>query len=146
MKQTCEAVRQKAIEQGPDGSYYLVGSKCSSCGKVSFLEREVCPACSSFAGHERVLIGKTGRINNFTVAHVAPAGYTAPYILAFVDLAEGPRIFATIEGDLATAGRLCLGDEVRLVAEANDEPTADGPVRWRYVSVKDKEVDDKCVK
>ena len=146
MTQACEANLHKMIEQGPDGGYWLVGSKCAHCGKVSFMERVVCPACASFDGHEKVLIGRTGTINNFTVAHVAPTGYKPPYIVGYIDLAEGPRIFATIEGDLAAAARLKIGDAVRLVVEKSGDPAAGESLRWKFVPVKDGEVSGKCAK
>ncbi|MHC1761446.1 MAG: Zn-ribbon domain-containing OB-fold protein [Negativicutes bacterium] len=135
MKQTSELDPQKKIELGPDGNYYLVGSKCSNCGTVSFLERMVCPACASYAGHEKVLIGRSGKINNFTVAHVAPTGYQPPYIVGLIDLAEGPMIFATIDGDPAVAAKLKIGDEVRLAVVETGDPKAENFLRWKYVPV-----------
>lgn len=113
----------------------LVGSKCHACGKVSFPEKVVCPSCLDYQGHDRVLIGKGGEIKNFTVGHVAPAGFTAPYIMAFVRLAEGPEVFSIIEGGLETAEKIELGQKVKLVVE---QVTEDGvnTARWKYALAK----------
>lgn len=146
MTQEWEVNSHKMIEQGPDGGYWLVGSKCAKCGKVSFMERVVCPSCASFDGHEKVLIGRTGTINNFTVAHVAPTGFKPPYIVGYIDLTEGPRIFATIEGDPAVAACLKFGDAVRLAVEKVDDPAGGETLRWKFVPVMDGEVNCKCAK
>lgn len=129
MSQANESNLDKMIEKGPDGEYSMIGSKCSKCGKVAFMEREICPACKNFDGHKKILIGKKGKINNFTVAHVAPSGYKPPYIVGYVDLDEGPRIFATIDGGLETAEKITIGDKVQLVVETDAGVVS----RWKYV-------------
>jgi uncharacterized OB-fold protein len=58
-----------------------------------------------------------GRIDTFTVVHVAPRGFKAPYIQAFVDLPEGPRIFSLITGCEPSEEVLKTGTEVELVIE-----------------------------
>ena len=125
--------RNKMVGMATDGNYALLGVKCNTCGQVAFMDREMCPICASFAGNEKVFIGRKGKVNNFTVAHVAPTGYNPPYILSFVDIEEGPRIFATIEGDLEVAAKLKKGDPVHLKVTADGNLEEDGVLRWTYV-------------
>ena len=66
---------------------------------------------------EEVPLSKRGRIDTFSVVRVAPVGFEAPYIQAFVDLPEGPRIFALITGCEPAEGALREGDEVELVID-----------------------------
>lgn len=72
---------------------------------------------------EEVPLSTRGKIDTFSVVHVAPAGFKAPYIQAFVDLPEGPRIFSIITGCEPSEDAIKEGDEVELVVEkiADDE-------------------------
>ena len=47
---------------------------------------------------QEMALSTRGKIDTFTVVYVAPMGFTAPYIQAFVDLPEGLRIFSLIIG------------------------------------------------
>ncbi len=65
-----------------------------------------------------VAIGQHGRLYSHTIAHVAPAGFKAPFFQAFVDLPEGPRIFTLIGAQCPVEpGVLEDGMEMRLVIE-----------------------------
>ncbi len=86
---------------------------------------------------EEVEIGRTGKIYSHTIAHVAPQGFSAPLFQIFVDLPEGPRIFALCGSQCPVEpGVLEDGMEMRLVIE----PVADTPERrnvltYKYVPV-----------
>ena len=124
-------IKQTVVEK-TNGKKYLVASKCADCGQVVFPGKVVCPKCLSYEKHEKMLIGNIGKINNFTVAHIAPAGFSAPYIMGFVDLPEGPRVFSLIEGGIEVAETMNIGDEVYLSVEE----LADSEYKWKYVPVK----------
>ncbi len=66
---------------------------------------------------EEVPLSRRGTIDTFTVVHVAPTGFKAPYIQAYVDLPEGPRIFSLITGCDPLGTDLRDGAEVELVIE-----------------------------
>jgi uncharacterized OB-fold protein len=75
----------------------LIGLKCSGCGDISAQPRLLCARCGSpdLAGLE--LAGK-GAIQTFTVNFVAAEGREAeaPYIVAIVELDEGPWVMGNI--------------------------------------------------
>ena len=57
------------------------------------------------------LSGK-GKIDSFSISHVAPPGIKAPYIQSWVKLAEGPRIFSIITGCEPSEKALRIGMDV----------------------------------
>lgn len=96
---------------------YLIGSRCGDCGHVAFPPREVCPACLNDGNIRQVPLSRKGQIDTYTVSRVAPPGFEAPYIQAFVRLPEGPRIFTLITDCPPVEGALEIGQEVELVVE-----------------------------
>lgn len=101
----------------PGDKSYLIGSKCSTCGRTFFPKQSVCWVCMSEDTMREMALSTRGRIDTFTVVHVAPRGFKAPYIQAFVDLPEGPRIFSLITGCEPSEEVLKTGTEVELVIE-----------------------------
>lgn len=87
----------------------LLLKACRACGKPHFYPREICPHCHSADLEWREASGD-GEIYSFTVAH-RPAGPAfaadAPYVIAIVELAEGPRMMSWIldDPDLVSIGR-----------------------------------------
>lgn len=69
-------------------------------------------------------MGRRGKIDTFTVVHVAPKGFKAPYIQAFIDLDEGPRIFSLISGCETSDDAIQEGDKVELIVEKITEDGA----------------------
>ena len=91
----------------------LLLKSCRACGKAHFYPREICPHCRS-VNLEWVEARGTGEIYSFTVAH-RPAGpafaQDAPYVIAIVELAEGPRMMTWI---LDAPEAVAIGRKVRL--------------------------------
>ncbi|RPI44688.1 MAG: Zn-ribbon domain-containing OB-fold protein [Betaproteobacteria bacterium] len=99
----------------------LVLRRCEDCGKHHFPPRLLCPACWSDRLHWSEASGEAS-VYTFTVMHRAPLPEFAahlPYVVALVDLAEGPRMMANIVGDNARGVR--IGDTVRLCFEQRGE-------------------------
>jgi len=118
----------------------LIGSRCAGCSLVVFPALAVCPRCAE-KGRQMIeaRIGRTGRLYSHSIAYVAPQGFTAPYFQAFVELAEGPRIFTLIGRNVPVEpGQLVDGEEMRLIVE----PLADTPEKrnlltHKYVPVRE---------
>ena len=75
----------------------LILQRCGACGKFIYYPRPRCPHCfSDRLGWERCS-GK-GKVYSYTVVRRASsrAFADAPYILAIVELAEGPRMTSNI--------------------------------------------------
>ena len=71
--------------------------RCGACHALHYYPRGVCPHClSSDLRWERVS-GK-GTLHTFTIVHRGQKGFPvpAPYVLAVVELTEGPRMMTTL--------------------------------------------------
>lgn len=95
----------------------LVIRKCKSCSQFHFMPRHLCPACWSDQ-LEWVDAKGTGTVHSFTVIRRAPApafAANAPYVVALIDLDEGPRMVTNILG--ADALETKIGDRVKVTFE-----------------------------
>jgi len=95
----------------------LYFQRCCDCGTKRFPPRAVCPACLSSAT-EWVRASGRGTVHTFTVTHQnQAAGFREelPYVLAVVELAEGPRMMTNIVGCVPDAVR--IGTAVEVVFE-----------------------------
>ncbi|MBI4594909.1 MAG: Zn-ribbon domain-containing OB-fold protein [Candidatus Tectomicrobia bacterium] len=105
------------MPSSPQEKPYLIGSKCKNCGFTSFPRKIICPACVSENTMEEVALSRIGKIDTFTVAYVALPGYPSPYLQAYVDLPEGPRILSFITGCEPKADSLKIGMNVEMVID-----------------------------
>ncbi|MEM9564773.1 MAG: Zn-ribbon domain-containing OB-fold protein [Actinomycetota bacterium] len=75
----------------------LTLQRCADCGTVVWWPKALCPTCQSF---DLGWFDATGRgtVYSYTVVHRAPGswGRAAPYVLAYVELEEGPRLMTNI--------------------------------------------------
>lgn len=79
----------------------LMLQRCPACGHVRFLPAYLCPACWSDQVEWFAASGR-GRVATFSVVHRAPTPDFAdlvPYVVALIDLEEGPRMMSNILGD-----------------------------------------------
>lgn len=113
----------------PDSQVYWDGArenrllirKCKSCGTTHFMPRHLCPSCWS---EDLEWIEASGRatVHSYTVIRRAPLPEFAeyvPYLVALVDLEEGPRMMANILG--ADALDTKIGDQVEVCFEERGE-------------------------
>jgi uncharacterized protein len=78
----------------------LVMPKCDACGTVNFPPRVACEICTKTHFTWTEMSGH-GKVYSFTVYHRVyhPAfKEKVPYVVAVVELAEGPRIISNIVG------------------------------------------------
>ena len=91
----------------------LLIKKCTACGEVHFYPRNICPFCFSDQTEWQETSGR-GTIYTYSVMRRAPV----PYAIAYVELAEGPRIMTNIvDCDL---NAIKVGQAVRLVFKASE--------------------------
>ena len=95
---------------------------CDACGMVFFPPRDFCPGCWSGELSWQTVSGG-GTVWTFTEVHVAFYDDTwaadVPYVVAVVELDEGPRMLANIvEPDTAS---LSIGDRVEATFEDRSE-------------------------
>jgi hypothetical protein len=96
----------------------LVLQRCRDCGAIQHRPRAVCVTCLSSRIEHFAASGR-GKVYAYTVTHQNQLPLfrdAVPYILAYVELEEGPRLLTNIVG--------CAPGEVR----------AEMPVRVEFVS------------
>jgi uncharacterized OB-fold protein len=99
------------------GEYRLEGVRCRD-GHPLLARFHRCPRCGAEVAPES--FGPEGTVWSFTVMHVASLPEEpVPYALAYLDLADGPRVLVRIEGEAPR-----VGDRARLI-----EPSPAGDAR-----------------
>jgi hypothetical protein len=96
---------------------------CVPCGAFFFYPRAACPSCLSGQIEWRRVSGR-GRLHTFTLVHRGPKGFPlpTPYVLAVVELDEGPRIMTNLVGVAATPDAVRIGMAVEVTfVDATDE-------------------------
>jgi uncharacterized protein len=92
---------------------HLMINTCSGCGQNSLYVRPFCPHCWS---EDVALAPASGRarLYTWTVVHqnTAPFDTCTPYVVAMVDLAEGPRLMTVLEG--CPVEKLCADMELTI--------------------------------
>jgi uncharacterized OB-fold protein len=87
----------------------LVVQKCSACGHHQFYPRPFCLACEATSLGWAEVTG-TGTIYTLTTVRLPVTDeLPPPYLLAIVQLDEGPRLLTNIEGESAA-----IGERVRI--------------------------------
>lgn len=75
----------------------LLGLQCKRCQKYTFPPKMVCAECGG-EDLRTVQLSNEGEVKTFTVIRIPPEGFNAPYIVAIVELKEGPWTMCNIEG------------------------------------------------
>ncbi len=83
-----------------------------------------------------VHLSRRGKLDTFAVVRQAPFGFTAPYIMAYVTLPEGPKIFTTITGCKAEDNALSIGQEMELVIDKiREDDQGNEVIAWKFKPV-----------
>lgn len=119
----------------PDSAPYWEGARndrlllqrCGDCGTMRFFPRYLCTECGSDKVDWTEESGR-GTVHSFTVVHRAAFPEfqaQTPYIVALIDLEEGPRMMTNIVGD--DAHDVAIGDAVTVTFEARGSEGAKVP-------------------
>ena len=103
--------------------HQLILRRCDACGTVIWYPRSRCPGCGDTAVSWVPASGR-GTVYSFTVVHRSPSPYrdAVPYVVAYVELAEGPRIVTNVVG--CEPESVHIGQDVTVVFEDSDEGRA----------------------
>lgn len=109
---------RKYIEEGwfKDSSegVVLLGNRCEACKKVFFPKKYVCPEC--FDGELReVPLSKKGKLHSYTLSVMGIPGMETPYVVGFIDLPEGIKLFSVIKDCEPWDKVLKIGMEMEMV-------------------------------
>jgi uncharacterized OB-fold protein len=85
----------------------VVGARCDACGHPHAVRVRRCTRCGGALSEAS--FGPEGVVWSTTTLHVAGPGRDAPYTLAYVDLDDGPRVLAHVDG-----GAIAVGARVSL--------------------------------
>lgn len=104
----------------------LLLPKCTECGTVIWFPRPFCPSCAS-TSVEWIQASGRGTVYSFTVNRRGVADVPAyrgvgEYVLAYVELEEGPRIMTNIVDCDPNSVR--IGQKVELVFHDTGQGTA----------------------
>jgi uncharacterized OB-fold protein len=89
-----------------EGRFVL--QRCEACGQHQFYPRSICAACASERLAWTLALGR-GRVKSFTVIRRAvSAAYESevPYVVALIELAEGPTLMSNVVGCAPEAVRI----------------------------------------
>jgi uncharacterized OB-fold protein/acyl dehydratase len=114
--------------QGHDNAWWWDGlargeiliQKCSSCGELRHPPRPMCPHCQS-TSWDFIATAGAGTIYSYVVIRYPEVpGYEYPLVIAVVDLEEGTRLVANVEG--CTPDDVSIGMPVQaFVEDVGDE-------------------------
>jgi hypothetical protein len=102
----------------------LVLQRCRACGAVQHRPRALCVSCLEGPIEHFVASGR-GVVHTFTVTHQNQApGFreACPYVLAYVELEEGPRLLTNVVGCDPSAVRIGLPVRVRFAPTDGEFP------------------------
>jgi len=95
--------------------------RCAACGRVWFFPRPACVACGS-QDYAWLRASGRGGVHSFSIVRRAPSPEfrdRVPYVVALIDLAEGPRMMANVVGEGAL--EVSIGDALELTFEDRGE-------------------------
>jgi uncharacterized OB-fold protein len=94
--------------------------RCTDCGTAFFYPRTSCPHCGSAAVEWFTASGRA-TLYSYTITHRPAPGFDAPYAIAVVQLAEGPRMMTNIVGIPNTPDHLVLDMDLEVTFEQRGE-------------------------
>jgi uncharacterized protein len=105
----------------------LLLPKCDSCSALIWYPRAFCPACSGTDISWVSSVG-TGTIYSFSITRKGSGVWAevSPYVIAYVDLDEGPRVLSNVVG--CAVEEVSIGMSVRVVFDK----TGEGPAVYRF--------------
>jgi uncharacterized OB-fold protein len=74
----------------------LLGAKCTGCGTLAFPALTACPDCDG-GDFVAAPLPAAGNLYSYSVVHMGQKGVDVPYVVGYVDLREGPRVFGRID-------------------------------------------------
>lgn len=106
-------IESEWFSEGKEGPA-LIATKCESCDSVFFPKKKICPGC--FEGHlHQILLSKHGKLHTYALSVMGPVELEKPYVMGFIDLPEGIRLYSLIVDCEPWDEVLKIGMEMELV-------------------------------
>jgi uncharacterized OB-fold protein len=92
----------------------LLVKRCEDCQGLIWYPRAICPDCGSMRT-QWLQVSGLGRVYSYTINHRGEGAYAGapPYVLAYVQLDEGPKVMTNIVG--TEDAELAIGAQVQVV-------------------------------
>jgi len=82
---------------------------------------------------EEIKLGPYATLETFAVMQVGPPDFPTPYIMGYVRMEDGARIFTLITGCEARDDALDLGEEMELVIEKiSEDGQGNNLIGWKF--------------
>ncbi|MGA8070643.1 MAG: Zn-ribbon domain-containing OB-fold protein [Halobacteriota archaeon] len=109
--------------------YNLIGTKCENCDTYYFPPRRVCITCRRKGVIREYQFEGSGKVVTHTTIYSAPENFSkmTPYVLAIVELDEGPKLTAQIVCD---PSEVKIGMRVKSVFRKLGEEGPDGVIYY----------------
>lgn len=98
----------------------LMVQRCVTTGKVFTYPRRFSPYVVG-GQVEWVQASGRGTLHSYVISHLPAAGYEPPYVIALVELEEGPRVVANLVDVDPVPGALPLDMELEATYEQRDD-------------------------
>lgn len=120
------------------GRYNLTGSKCETCGKIYFPNREFCPECRRAGKIVPFKLARKGEVFSFSINHEY-TGFNermTPYAVVLVKNDDGVLISGQlVDADLT---KIEIGMRVRAVMRKLNEDGEAGVIHYGFKFVPDE--------
>lgn len=74
----------------------LILSRCRECRGIFYPKEEMCPTCIKEETLDTIAVDGKGKLVAFTKVWRSPPGFDNPYVMASVELDEGPVVIAQL--------------------------------------------------
>ena len=73
---------------------------CHGCAKSYFYPRPACPSCGLVEAVAWIRCSGRAKLHSYVISHLSAPGYEGetPYVIAVVELEEGPRMMTNLVG------------------------------------------------
>jgi uncharacterized OB-fold protein len=110
-----------AVRWDESGRAQLIGSRCLVCDVRISPPVAICPNCLSEA-LEIEEQPRTGVLYTFTLVRVGPPTLFRPFGIGYVDLPNGVRVLAHLEGEGWIIGQAVVSDFAHVGADSKGRP------------------------
>ncbi len=109
--------------------YRLEGRRCTACDLIHFPPRDRCEQCRE-ACLEPYRLSGHGTVYSYSEVAQAPYGFTAPYVVAMIELEEGMKITAQLTD--VEPKDVAIGMPVEMVTRRLQEKGERGYIVYGY--------------
>lgn len=111
--------------------YRLEGAKCTQCGALFFPPLQICRKCTSRELQTYMFSGR-GKVYSYSIVYNAPAHFKdyVPYVVALIDLDEGPRITSQLTD--VNPREVKIGTTVEMIIRKISQEGDSGVIQYGY--------------